>query len=186
MCALAGEGYRDVPAVSRQFRPRVSCAVTPAKGAAMSEYELAQLNIGIIRGPMDSPVMAEFAANLARINALADAAPGFVWRLQTEAGDATAIRPFDDENMLLNMSVWRDADSLRRFVYRSAHADILRRRREWFVAVAEAILVLWWVPRGHRPGIEEAMERLTMLRTHGATPEAFTFRQTFPPPDAPA
>jgi hypothetical protein len=152
----------------------------------MSAYELAQLNIGIIRGPMDSPVMAEFAANLARINALADSSPGFVWRLQTEAGDATAIRPFENESMLLNMSVWRDADSLRRFVYRSAHADILKRRREWFEPIREAILVLWWVPLGHRPSIEEAMERLTLLRARGASPEAFTFRQTFPPPDAPA
>jgi hypothetical protein len=152
----------------------------------MSAYELAQLNIGIIRGPMDSPVMAQFAANLARTNALADSSPGFVWRLQTEAGDATAIRPFENENMLLNMSVWRDADALRRFVYRSAHADILKRRREWFEPIREAILVLWWVPLGHRPSIEEAMERLTLLRARGATPDAFTFRQTFPPPDAPA
>lgn len=152
----------------------------------MSGYELAQLNVGFIRGPMDSPIMAEFAANLARINALADASPGFVWRLQTEAGDATDIRPFEEPNQLLNMSVWSDADSLRRFVYRSAHAVILQRRREWFEPVREAIMVLWWVPRGHRPSIEEAVARLTLLRAQGATPEAFTFRQTFPPPDAPA
>ena len=152
----------------------------------MSAYELAQLNIGIIRGPIDSPIMAEFVANLARINALAEASPGFVWRLQTEEGDATAIRPFDDPNQLVNMSVWRDADSLRRFVYRSAHADILKRRREWFEHVSEAIMVLWWVPRGHRPGVEEAIARLNLLRARGASPEAFTFRQTFPPPDAPA
>ena len=152
----------------------------------MSAYELAQLNIGVIRGPIDSPVMAEFVANLERINALAEASPGFVWRLQTEAGDATAIRPFDDPNQLVNMSVWRDADSLRRFVYRSAHADILKRRREWFERLGEAIMVLWWVPRGHRPGVEEAIARLTLLRARGATPEAFTFRQTFPAPDAPA
>jgi len=152
----------------------------------MSDYELAQLNIGFIRGPMDSPVMAEFAANLARINALADASPGFVWRLQTEAGNATDIRPFEDPNQLLNMSVWSDADSLRRFVYRSAHAEILKRRREWFEPVKEAIMVLWWVPRGHRPSIEEAVAKLERLRESGPTPEAFTFRQTFPPPDAPA
>lgn len=152
----------------------------------MSAYELAQLNIGIIRGPIDSAVMAEFVANLARINALAEASPGFVWRLQTAAGDATAIRPFDDPNQLVNMSVWRDTDSLRRFVYRSAHADILQRRREWFERMSEAIMVLWWVPRGHRPSVEEAIARLTLLRAQGATPEAFTFRQTFPPPDAPA
>ena len=152
----------------------------------MSAYELAQLNTGFIRGPIDSPLMAEFVANLARINALAEASPGFVWRLQTEAGDATAIRPFADPNQLLNMSVWRDADSLRRFVYRSAHADILRRRREWFEPVAEPIMVLWWVPGGHRPSIEEAVARLALLRERGASPAAFTFRQTFPPPDAPS
>ena len=151
----------------------------------MSAYQLAQLNIGIIRGPMDSPVMAEFAANLERINALADASPGFVWRLQTEAGDATAIRPFENENMLLNMSVWRDTDSLRQFVYRTAHADILRRRGEWFERMSEAFLVLWWVPQGHRPGIPEAIERLAALRSQGPTAQAFTLRRTFPPPDAP-
>jgi Domain of unknown function (DUF3291) len=152
----------------------------------MSAYELAQLNIGVIRGPMDSPVMAAFAAGLERINALADAAPGFLWRLQTQDGDATAIRPFPDENMLLNMSVWRDLEQLRRFVYRSDHAEFLRRRREWFEPLKEAILVLWWVPQGHRPGIAEAIARLETLRTRGPSPEAFTFRETFPPPDADA
>jgi len=150
----------------------------------MSAYELAQLNIGIIRGPMDSPVMAEFAANLARINALADAASGFVWRLQTEAGDATAVRPFDDPNMLLNMSVWRDLESLRQYVYASAHVEIMRRRREWFARMDEAYLVLWWVPRGHRPSIAEALARLAALRARGAHPEAFTFGAHYPPPDA--
>jgi hypothetical protein len=152
----------------------------------MSGYELAQLNIGIIRGPMDSPVMAEFAAALERINALADGAPGFQWRLQTEAGDATAIRPFPDENMLLNMSVWQGLEPLRQFVYRSAHAAFLRRRREWFERMGEAYLVLWWVPRGHRPSIAEAIARLEALRTSGPSAFAFTFRETFPPPDAPA
>jgi hypothetical protein len=150
----------------------------------MSSYELAQLNIGIIRGPMESPIMAEFSANLDRINALAESSPGFVWRLQTPEGNATAIRPFDNEKMLINMSVWQDADSLRKFVYRSAHADILRRRREWFEKISEAILVLWWVPRGHRPSVEEAIARLELLRRKGPHAEAFTFRETYPPPDA--
>ena len=150
-----------------------------------SGYELAQINIGIIRGPMDSPIMAEFAANLARINALADTSPGFVWRLQTEAGDATAIRPFENENMLLNMSVWQDLDSLVQFVYRSGHSAIMRRRREWFERMSEAYLALWWVPRGHRPTIAEALARVEALRSRGPHPQAFTFRHTFPPPDAP-
>ena len=148
----------------------------------MSAHELAQLNIGIIKGPMDSPVMAEFAANLERINALADAAPGFVWRLQTEAGDATAIRPFDNENLLVNMSVWKDLESLRRYVYHSAHVDVMRRRRDWFEQMSEAFLVLWWVPGGHRPTIAEAIARLEHLRAHGPSPQAFTFRRAFSPP----
>jgi len=150
----------------------------------VSAYELAQLNIGIIRGPMDSPVMAAFAANLQRINAVAEASPGFVWRLQTEAGDATAIRPFENGNMLLNMSVWRDVESLNRYVYSSAHVEIMRRRKEWFERMREAFLVLWWVPMGHRPSIAEAVAKLEALRSKGPTPEAFTFRQAFPPPDA--
>ena len=104
----------------------------------MSTHELAQLNIGIIKGPMDSPVMADFAANLERINAVAEAAPGFVWRLQTDEGDATGIRPFENENTLVNMSVWKDLDSLRRYVYHSVHVDVMRRRREWFEEMGEA------------------------------------------------
>jgi hypothetical protein len=151
----------------------------------LSAYELAQLNIGVIKGPMDSPVMADFAANLERINAVADASPGFVWRLQTEAGDATAIRPFDDPNLLVNMSVWRDVASLNTYVYSSAHVEIMRRRREYFERMDAAFLVLWWVPRGHRPTVDEAMARLEMLRAQGPGAMAFTFRHAFPPPDAP-
>jgi hypothetical protein len=151
----------------------------------MSSYELAQLNVGIIKGPMDSAVMAQFAANLERINALAEISPGFMWRLQTEQGDATALRPFDNDMMLVNMSVWRDVESLRAYVYSSAHTDIMRRRREWFERMSEAYLVLWWVPRGHRPPLSEALARLEALRRHGPHAQAFGFRQAFPPPDAP-
>jgi len=150
----------------------------------MSAYELAQLNIGMIRGPMDSPLMAEFAANLARINALAEAAPGFLWRLQTDAGDATAIRPFENERMLVNMSVWRDVESLRQYVYHTAHASVMRRRREWLERMSEQFVVLWWVPRGHRPSVAEAIDKLELLRREGACARAFTFRQAYPPPDA--
>lgn len=152
----------------------------------MASHELAQLNIGVIKGPMDSPVMADFAANLDRINAVAEASPGFVWRLQTDAGDATAIRPFDDENMLVNMSVWRDVAALNSYVYSSAHVELMRRRREWFEPMREAFLVLWWVPRGHRPSVEEAIARLETLRAKGPTAEAFTFRKAFAPPGSAA
>jgi len=150
----------------------------------VSAFELAQLNVGIIKGPMDSPVMADFAANLDRINALAEGSPGFVWRLQTEEGNATAIRPFEDANMLVNMSVWRDLKSLNEYVYRSAHMEVLRRRREWFEPMREAFLVLWWVPKGHRPNVTEAIRKLDLVRSNGPTAEAFTFRQPFPAPDA--
>src|SRR5450631_1336215 len=130
----------------------------------MSAYEIAQLNVGIIKGPMDSPVMADFAANLERINALADRSNGFVWRLQSEEGDATSIRPFDNANLLVNMSVWRDVESLNRFVYTTAHVEIMRRRREWFERMNEAFLVLWWIPKDHRPSIAEAIAKLEALR----------------------
>jgi hypothetical protein len=150
----------------------------------MSAYEIAQLNIGIIRGPMDSPVMEEFAANLERINAVADQSPGFVWRLQTEEGDATALRPFGDDRTLVNMSVWQDIESLTQYVYRSAHSEVMRRRKQWFERMSEAYLVLWWVPKGHRPDIAEAIERLELLRTEGPSASAFNFRNAFPPPDA--
>lgn len=153
----------------------------------MAAHELAQLNIGIIKGAMDSPLMADFATNLDRINAVADASSGFVWRLQTEEGDATAIRPFgDNENMLVNMSVWRDVPSLNTYVYSSAHVELMRRRREWFEPMREAFLVLWWVPGGHRPSVEEAIARLEMLRVKGPTAEAFTFRKAFDPPGSAA
>jgi Domain of unknown function (DUF3291) len=154
------------------------------KGVRMSCYQLAQVNVGIIKGPMDSPVMADFAANLDRINGLADGFPGFIWRLQTEEGDATSIRPFENENLLINMSVWRDVASLNEYVYSSAHVELMRRRREWFERMPEAYLALWWIPAGHRPTVAEAIAKLELLRAKGPTVDAFTFRKAFQPPDA--
>ena len=150
----------------------------------MSAYELAQLNVGVIRAPMDSPVMADFAANLDRINALAEATPGFAWRLQSDSGNATDIRPFENPNLLLNMSIWRDVAALSAYVYRSEHVAIMRRRREWFEPMDQAYLVLWWVPAGHQSTVAEAVARLQLLREQGPTPEAFTFGEAFAAPDA--
>src|SRR3982074_2625774 len=107
------------------------------KGAVMPTYEIAELNIGIFRGPFDSPIMADFVANLGRIYAMADASCGFAWRLQTDAGDATAIRPFENENIAINMSVWRDIESLLQFVYHSSHTEIMHRRGKWFERMGE-------------------------------------------------
>jgi hypothetical protein len=149
----------------------------------MAGWELAQFNIALMKQPLDSPEMADFAASIDRINALADACPGFVWRFQSDEGNATAYRPFG-ERTLVNLSVWRDVESLSAYVYQSAHAQVMRRRREWFDHMQEAFTVLWWVPQGRRPGLEEAGDRLAMLRKDGAGPSAFSFRQPFPAPAA--
>ena len=144
-----------------------------------STWHLAQLNVGRMIAPVTAPEIADFMAALDPINALAEAAPGFVWRLQTDEGNATAIHAFDDPLLLLNMSVWESIASLRAFTYTTAHTDVLRRRREWFERLAEAHLVLWWVPFGHIPTVAEALERLERLRRDGPTPAAFTFRVPF-------
>ena len=146
-------------------------------------FHLAQINIGRIVAPTDSPVLKDFMDNLDRINALAEAQPGFVWRLVGEGNDATDIQAFDDPMMLLNMSVWESLDQLAAFVYRTAHRDIMRRRREWFHPV-ETYMALWWVPAGHRPTPAEGIARLELLKAMGPTPEAFSFRQPFPAPGA--
>src|SRR5437764_11298589 len=125
----------------------------------MKKHHLAQVNVGRILAPLESDVMAGFMARLDEINALAESSPGFVWRLQTEAGNATGFRPYDDDRILLNMSVWEDFALLRRYVYQSAHAEVLARRREWFAQFGKPFLALWWVPAGHLPTIEEAKER---------------------------
>lgn len=148
----------------------------------MAGYQLAQVNIGRTRGPMDAEVMAEFAGALDPINAIADAAPGFVWRLQDDAGNATTIHVFDDDRLLINMSVWESLDALADFVMRTDHRDYLRRRREWFERIEQPFVALWWVPAGHVPTPQEAKDRLAHLERHGPTPHAFTFRSAYPPP----
>ena len=150
----------------------------------MSRYHLAEINIGRLRAPVGDPMIADFVDNLDRINALADASPGFVWRLTGEGNDATDIKPDpNDEMMALNMSVWESPQALGAFVYRSDHQSIMRRRREWFEKL-ELYIALWWVPVGHTPTVEEGWGKIETLRRLGPTAEAFTFRTIFPPPDA--
>ena len=121
--------------------------------------------------------MMGFVDRLADLNALADRSPGFVWRLQTPAGNATYFRPYpEDDRMLMNMSVWESVEALRKYVYGSAHAELLKYRHEWFEPFAGAYMALWWVPAGHRPSIDEARKRLAHLEAHGPTPFAFTFK----------
>ena len=148
----------------------------------MAAWHLAQINIGRLRAPIDAPEIADFANNLDPINALAEASPGFVWRLQDESGNATGIRFDPDPLLALNMSVWESIESLEAFVRKTAHADFFKRRREWFERMGEAYMTLWWIEAGHLPSIEEGVERLDHLRTHGPTAHAFTFGQSFSPP----
>jgi hypothetical protein len=147
-------------------------------------FQLAQVNIGRLRAPLDDPAIAGFVDALGPVNTLADAAPGFVWRLQTDDGNATAIKAYPDPLVIVNLSVWADLDALAAFVYRSAHRDVMVRRRAWFDGSIEPYLALWWVAAGHRPSVTEAQERLDHLRAHGPTAHAFTFRRHFPPPSA--
>lgn len=147
----------------------------------MATHELAQVNIARFLGPLDSPVMREFADNLDRINALADASPGFCWRLQTEEGNAMDLRLFEDD-LFVNLSTWTDLESLKHFVYRTVHVELLKRRHEWAHRMELAHLALWCVPAGHQPSLEETRDRLELLRAEGATPEAFTFHTHFPAP----
>lgn len=150
----------------------------------MMRFHLAQVNIGRFIAPIGDPVMDGFRNQLDSINALADASPGFVWRLQTEDGNATSIRPYDDDRMAINLSVWETFDALQRFVYQSAHVGPLRDRKQWFEPIKGPILALWWIPAGHIPTVAEAVDRLAHLEAHGPSREAFTFRTPFPAPGA--
>lgn len=149
-----------------------------------ASFHLAQLNIARVLAPLDSPQLAGFVGQLDAINALAESAPGFVWRYQTDDGNATAVRPYEDDQVLVNFSVWTTPETLHHFVYRTAHAAVMAKRREWFARMTDAFTVLWWIPAGHRPSVQEAVERLEHLRQHGDTPAAFTFKHLFPPPAA--
>ena len=146
------------------------------------QYHLAQLNIARGKGLIDDPIMAEFVANLDRINALAESHEGFIWRLKSDSGNATDIQAFDDPHLIVNLSVWKSVETLKEFTYKTAHVGIMRQRKKWFHVLKEAYVVLWWIPAGHIPTIQEAIDKLNLLREKGSTPEAFDFRQIFPAP----
>lgn len=149
-------------------------------------FHLAQINVARMAAPLDSPLMAEFVAQLPAVNAMADRAPGFVWRLETDEGDATGLRPFEDPMMLVNLSVWESAESLQEFTYRAGgHREVFRERARWFEKPARAHMAMWWTPAGHVPSVQEAVERLEFRRQHGDTPAAFSFGRLFTSPEAP-
>ena len=144
---------------------------------------LAELNIARAHHAMDAPEMKEFVNAIAAVNEAADNSAGFVWRLQDESGNATNIAAFDDPRMLVNLSVWESVEQLRDFLFKTLHRDYLKRKKEWFSKMSEAYFVMWWVPEGHTPTLEEALQRLEHLRREGETSYAFSFRSNFKPGD---
>jgi len=143
------------------------------------EYNLAQINIAKMLAPIDSPVMAEFVANLDSINALAESSPGFIWRLKDEGNNATSIKVYDDDFIIVNMSVWKNADALHQFVYQSRHVEIFKQRRQWFEKMSNMHMALWYVPNDYTPTALDGVERLNYLRNNGDTPFAFSFKKQF-------
>jgi hypothetical protein len=147
-------------------------------------WHLAQVNIGRFRRPTDHPDNADFMGNLDRVNAIAEASPGFIWRLKGEGNDATDLRAFADPMVAINMSVWESVEALAAFAYRNMdHRSIMRRRREWFDEM-QVYMVLWWIPAGALPTLDDARSKLELLERLGPTADAFTFREPFPAPDA--
>jgi hypothetical protein len=153
-----------------------------AYDARMPEWEIAQLNVGRARGPMDGAVMAGFVEQLEEINALAAASPGFVWRLQGDNGNATGLLYTIDPQFIVNLTVWRSIEDLWAYTYKSDHVRLFKRRYEWFERRETPSLVLWWQPAGTIPDVHEALDRLRLLTDLGPTRDAFTFKQRFPPP----
>ncbi len=147
-------------------------------------FHLAQINIGRLRAPLDDPQIAGFVAELDSINALADAAPGFIWRLQSESGNATDVAYNDDPFVIVNMSVWESIRALHSYVYTSRHIEVFRQRAKWFERMEKPNYCLWWIPAGHIPAVSEGRERLEHYQIHGATPYSFWFHKQFPTPAA--
>ena len=148
----------------------------------MARWHLAQINIGRLAAPADDPQVAGFFAALDRVNALAEASPGFVWRLQGEGNNATDIQATPDPLLIPNMSVWEDADALFAFVYRSAHTPVMAQRRQWFAPFDGAYQALWWIEAGHLPTVAEGLSKLWLLDRFGPSAQAFTFKARFPAP----
>lgn len=148
---------------------------------SIATHHLAQINVGRILYPIDAPEMAGFAGNLDAINAAAEQAPGFVWRLQSEAGNATDILTTPDPQFIINMSVWTGIDALKDYVYRSVHTPFIGKRKQWFEPHTQPFQTLWWIEPGHIPTPQEGLAKLEHLRAHGPSAAAFTFKQAFLP-----
>ncbi|MFV9551155.1 DUF3291 domain-containing protein [Algibacter sp. PT7-4] len=149
----------------------------------MIKYNLAQVNIAKPLAPMDNPIMQDFVNNLDKINAIADAAEGFIWRLKDEdKNEATSV--FQDDLLIINMSVWENLESLFNYTYKSGHIDVFKRKKEWFSKMKMMHMAFWYIPEGYTPSFQDAKNRLDYLNTHGDTPYAFSFKSKFTFKDA--
>ena len=142
-------------------------------------WNLAQVNIARMLAPLDDPIMTDFVNNLDRINALAEQSEGFVWRLVDDTNNATSIKIFDDDFLIVNMSVWKSIDHLFNFTYQTDHVQIFKRKKEWFKKLADAHLACWYIPEDYSLAISDAEDRLTYLNQYGSTPYAFTFKDRY-------
>ena len=147
----------------------------------MQSWHLAQVNVAQMKGPLDHPVLETFVARIDEMNAVADQSPGFVWRLIEDSSDASYVRPFEDPTILFNVSVWESPEALREYVYKSKHVEMIRDRHQWVLDEDGSWNVMWWIPQGRLPSVEEAKERLAHFQARGATPFAFDFQNVFPP-----
>ena len=145
-------------------------------------YYLAQINVALMRGNLDDPIMSEFAAALDEVNVAAEHSPGFIWRLKTDSGNATEIRVYPDPKVIVNVSVWQSVEQLKAYVYKSLHVDFFVRRRQWFEKFPGEHFGMWWIPVGHLPTTEEGKAKLEYLNQHGESSECFTFANPYPPP----
>jgi hypothetical protein len=149
----------------------------------MNNYQLAQINIARIKGvDINDPIMKEFVDNLDKVNALAENSEGFVWRLKDETNNATSLNPYNDEQVIINVSVWESIEALEHFVYKTFHTDFLKRRKEWFQTFGKAYTAMWWIPSGQFPTVQQAIDKLDHLQKNGASEIVFDFRKKFSKP----
>ncbi len=149
----------------------------------MSHYFIAEINIAKMKGvDINDPIMKEFVENLDAVNQIAEKSEGFVWRLKDENNNATSLNPYNDETIIINVSVWKSIETLENFMYRTFHSDFLKRRKEWFLTYGSAHTAMWWIPEGHIPTMQEAVDKLCFLQTNGPSPNSFDFRHKFPAP----
>ena len=149
----------------------------------MPNYQLAQINIAKMNGVnINDPVMKEFVDNLILINSLAESSDGFVWRLKGENNNATNLNPYNDEQIIVNISVWQSIEHLEHYVYKTMHTEFLKRRKEWFQKFGKAYYALWWIVKDEYPTVAEAISKLTYMQQNGATQEAFDFKNRFKTP----